>query len=537
MRLKKTLAIFLLLAAALPVNGGLNVGMSGGLKSASNKLDGKVTSSATSAAPAVMVPYKVLFIAGAAGTGTLVSTPAGINCGGVNTTCSASFPMNTTVVLTAVPASGSILAGWAGPYVSSSNYTSGNAILTTTLAYGQSTLAWFNTTALEGHTAGPEAAPVTHTVNVIKSAQDPGADGVVTSNPKGLSCPVGVPFCSGTFTSTQTVTLTAAPATGYSFSGWGGDCSGFSQCVVAASAARNVIALFSATAPTFTANCPAGGGGCICSLGEFCKIPLVVAGTATGGTPSVIFGVSNYSYELDSGGFPPIQTFIDLGSGNLYGTINAGDNPGAYNFGLCIVDMDLRSSCLQSTVVIAVGPVLTVIPAGTGIGSVTSSDGVINCPGTCAEAVVAGTKVTLTATAAAGSTFIGWAGGGCGGVGACTVTLENAANVTATFNTAAGGGGSSFDGTYTCTFNFNSPIGPVSEPGQQLIIANGQIANGEGVLIGSVSSNGSFTGTDQICAGCDLIPMSGTFSHTSNFTISGSIDNNALSSSITCAPL
>ncbi|TAK09640.1 MAG: HYR domain-containing protein [Candidatus Manganitrophaceae bacterium] len=45
------------------------------------------------------------------GSGTVTSSPAGINCGA---TCSASFAAGTTVTLTAAPAAGSIFAGWSG---------------------------------------------------------------------------------------------------------------------------------------------------------------------------------------------------------------------------------------------------------------------------------------------------------------------------------------------------------------------------------------------------------------------------------------
>jgi hypothetical protein len=43
--------------------------------------------------------------------------------------------------------------------------------------------------------------------------------------------------------------------------------------------------------------------------------------------------------------------------------------------------------------------------------------------------------VTLAATAASGSTFAGWSGGGCSGTGVCQVTMNAAQSVTATFNT------------------------------------------------------------------------------------------------------
>ena len=45
------------------------------------------------------------------GSGSVTSNPAGINCG---STCSATFPKDTTINLTATPAEGSVFVGWAG---------------------------------------------------------------------------------------------------------------------------------------------------------------------------------------------------------------------------------------------------------------------------------------------------------------------------------------------------------------------------------------------------------------------------------------
>ena len=76
---------------------------------------------------------------------------------------------------------------------------------------------------------------------------------------------------------------------------------------------------------------------------------------------------------------------------------------------------------------------LTVSKAGTGSGTVTSSPAGINCGTDCTEPYNYGTVVTLTAAASTGSTFGGWSGA-CTGTGTCTVTMDAAKSVTATFN-------------------------------------------------------------------------------------------------------
>ncbi len=77
---------------------------------------------------------------------------------------------------------------------------------------------------------------------------------------------------------------------------------------------------------------------------------------------------------------------------------------------------------------------LTVSKSGTGTGNVTSSPAGIACGHTCSHAYSQGTVVRLVATAASGSTFAGWSGGGCAGAGACRVTMSARKTVTARFN-------------------------------------------------------------------------------------------------------
>ena len=79
-------------------------------------------------------------------------------------------------------------------------------------------------------------------------------------------------------------------------------------------------------------------------------------------------------------------------------------------------------------------PILLVISAN---GTVSSNPAGINCGSTCSANYDSGTSVTLTAVANSGYTFTGWAGGGCSGIDACTVTMSAATSVTATFTLVA----------------------------------------------------------------------------------------------------
>jgi len=60
------------------------------------------------------------------------------------------------------------------------------------------------------------------------------------------------------------------------------------------------------------------------------------------------------------------------------------------------------------------------------------SPGAATCTEACSFAVDSGVEVTLHATAPAGSRLVGWSGA-CSGTGDCTVTMDSATNVTATF--------------------------------------------------------------------------------------------------------
>jgi hypothetical protein len=78
---------------------------------------------------------------------------------------------------------------------------------------------------------------------------------------------------------------------------------------------------------------------------------------------------------------------------------------------------------------------LTVTIDGAGRGSVSSEPKGIDCESDCSELYDHGTEVSLTPLADAGSTFTSWSGD-CTGSAGCTVTMDAAHSVTATFAAA-----------------------------------------------------------------------------------------------------
>jgi hypothetical protein len=77
---------------------------------------------------------------------------------------------------------------------------------------------------------------------------------------------------------------------------------------------------------------------------------------------------------------------------------------------------------------------LQVSKTGTGAGTVTSSPQGISCGSDCSESYPVGALVTLSAKAAGGSKFGSWSG--CSSVSgtSCTVSMNQARSVMATFN-------------------------------------------------------------------------------------------------------
>ncbi len=117
----------------------------------------------------------------------------------------------------------------------------------------------------------------------------------------------------------------------------------------------------------------------------------------------------------------------------------------------CTVNMTSALSVTANFTVATATRLLTLSKSGTGAGTVNSTPVGFTCLADCGVASASfpsNTAITLTAHAVTGSQFAGWSGACSGTSINCTLAAGTSAlNVTATFNTSSGGGGTLTDPT------------------------------------------------------------------------------------------
>ena len=183
----------------------------------------------------------------------------------------------------------------------------------------------------------------------------------------------------------------------------------------------------------------------------------------TAGTPAVLFkmspsGAETVLFEFSSGGlqrsFPLGSLALDA-SGNIYGTTQYGVGPTGAG---TVFRLNPNGPSTYA---------LTIVPSGTGSGTVTGNIAGIACPASCVAYYAPGTAVTLTATATAGSAFASWGVAGCSGTGTCNVTTGSAETVVfatfdldfSLFTSALTPASVSAGGSATSTINVTAPSG------------------------------------------------------------------------------
>jgi len=148
---------------------------------------------------------------------------------------------------------------------------------------------------------------------------------------------------------------------------------------------------------------------------------LVNQGSPNSGSQAVIRRYETYAY---TGAYDPITHEAVCGDGTCSAPLDG--------------ELGNLIAAQMAAVNIAV-PSLTV--AKVGSGNVTSADKLISCGSKCTSTYALGTAITLTAQAASNNTFAGWTGACTGAALTCNLSVNDAMNVTATFNAAPAGGG------------------------------------------------------------------------------------------------
>lgn len=410
------------------------------------------------------------------GTGTVTSSPAGINCGA---DCNEIYAIGTTVTLTAQAASGSSFGGWSG------EGCSGTGTCTVTMSAARSVNALFNDSTFytltvkkngtgsgtvsaggiycgtdctetfasgtsvnlsatpavgsvfagwSGASTGPGPCWVTmnsnktvtatfntniRTLNVFK---DGTGTGTVTSNPSGINCGTD---CTETYSADTIVTLTATPATGSTFAGWTMACSGYGTnpvCNVNMNTSYNVNATFNTAAPIYynlTVNASPPTYGYV--VEGYTGPNLGPNWTKSYAAGSSITLTANVNSPLPGG-----YAYFSFWSPSCPTVIGTS----------CFINNLNSNTTITANYGFVSTYILNVTKTGIGQGTVTASPG-SSCGTACPNLTYtynAGTMVNLTGAVSGSNVFNGFTGTGCvTGSTSCNLAMNQNSNITADF--------------------------------------------------------------------------------------------------------
>jgi Divergent InlB B-repeat domain len=292
--------------------------------------------------------------------------------------------------------------------------------------------SWALVLALGGLALGIGVAGARTTASASLLVQVLGV-GTVTASGGQINCGSGAEQCYFETSASATVTLTATPASGWTFTGWDGSdaCSGtVNPCTFSLGSTANdeELAQFTQTGvgqSTLTVNVTGdssdqggsvdGGGGaidCAPTGGPDCTWEVTTGSTLT------VIETPDSGYDFAGWGGP------------CSGTDRS-----------CTVEMSSDQTVNAAFVTGASSHTLTVSVTGNG----TVTGGGISCTSAggsgCTATVNANASVTLSATAGSGAGFTAWGGACSGTTPTCTFTMTSDTAVTAAFTETGGGGG------------------------------------------------------------------------------------------------
>jgi uncharacterized repeat protein (TIGR02543 family) len=308
--------------------------------------------------------------------GTISSNPAGISCGA---DCSESYTSGTSVTLTATPANGYTFAGWSGD-------CTGAGSCVVQMNSNKSVTATFSQNAVD------------YRLNTSKTG-----NGTVSVNPAGTSCGSN---CSEYKTGTN-VTVTATAASDYTFTEWSGACQGTGACTITMSANRSVSATFTQNKTYYTLSATKEGNGTI------------------NGSPAGISCGAVCSHNYESG--TPVNLTATADAGYTF----SGWSGACTGTGPCSVSMNSNKSIIA--IFTQNASYYTLTTNNSGNGTITSVPEGINCGSACTYEFRSATSVSLNAKPDNGYVFRGWSGA-CLGTDQCTVNMDTAKAVTASFS-------------------------------------------------------------------------------------------------------
>jgi len=307
--------------------------------------------------------------------------------------------------------------------------------------------------------------------------------GTVISNPAAINCGSN---CSGQFAEGSNVSLIAQPDNGYTFTGWGGACSGIGTCVVTMDSEKSVSATF---APLRVLTVTKTGSGTITSIpakiscGSACSSQFLDGSTVTliaqpdygyafAGWGGVCSGTGTCAVTMDDDKsvsanfiempkYPVKITKPNTGviSSEPAGILCGGPNklcsaffssakltatPGlGYEFirwnGCQSIEGNI--CYIKPTGKMTVNAVFKKLPrynlkiTKNTLGSVISSPAGLNCPDkkkSCTVKFTKGTEVILSPLPQQGRSFVGWTGA-CSGADVCSLFIDGNKAVGATF--------------------------------------------------------------------------------------------------------